>query len=373
MRVTFFLLFVSSFANAFDAQLGAWLPVASTHAIRDILPIKIKIANLDWVVWRDNNDEWGVQRDACAHRFAPLSQGRISSTGCLECPYHGWEFDTTGSCVKIPQAYNHTRVRSHQTSLKTLPTHLTNDLLWAFFPSSLVGEKFPQSRLPEDSYPVLKDTKVLEYFTRELPYSWDFLVEKIMDPSHIPFAHHSLQGRRDDAVPIEMKVLVHNHTLCEVGFKDRVANKNCEGVVSIQRPAYYHFRTKSPDGIFRPVLNIFIAPVAHGRCRVHFAPPFAKKIPRWLVHAASNRFLNTDVWLHEAEIHSRGTNETYTSPTSSDVGPDAFRKWWRRVGLSEAPLHTFGPAPIEDLRPLSRSEQIDPFVHHSASMKGVSS
>ena len=30
--------------------------------------------------------------------LAPLSQGRVDgATGCLECPYHGWQFAADGA------------------------------------------------------------------------------------------------------------------------------------------------------------------------------------------------------------------------------------------------------------------------------------
>lgn len=40
-------------------------------------------------------------RDECAHRACPLSIGKIVN-GHVSCPYHGWEYDGSGSCVKMP-------------------------------------------------------------------------------------------------------------------------------------------------------------------------------------------------------------------------------------------------------------------------------
>ena len=53
------------------------------------------------------------------------------------------------------------------------------------------------TRLPEDHYPYLrkKMDQGATYYSRDLPYSFDFLLENFMDPAHIPFAHHSLQGK----------------------------------------------------------------------------------------------------------------------------------------------------------------------------------
>jgi hypothetical protein len=53
------------------------------------------------------------------------------------------------------------------------------------------------SRLPEHHYSNLQEQmgKDRTYYVRDLPYSFDFLIENLADPSHIPFAHHSLLGK----------------------------------------------------------------------------------------------------------------------------------------------------------------------------------
>lgn len=33
--------------------------------------------------------QWQAVLDTCPHRLAPLSEGRIDESGCIECPYHG--------------------------------------------------------------------------------------------------------------------------------------------------------------------------------------------------------------------------------------------------------------------------------------------
>ncbi|GMI31047.1 hypothetical protein TrRE_jg6921 [Triparma retinervis] len=253
-------------------------------------------------------------------------------------------------------------------SIPTLPTHVTGDLLWAFFPTSITNESFPQTTLPEDMYPVLKNTSAsTSYFVRELPYSWDFLLENFMDPGHIPFAHHSLQGARTDGSPIAMEVIANNFTHCEVSFNDQIRKKPRTGVVSFQRPAYYHFRTLRGDGVWKENLKIFSVPIQHGRCRVLFESPLSNsKVPTWLVHAGSNRFLNTDSWLHDAERFSRKSAKlNYLYPTSSDLGTRTFRAWWETNGMANAPPHTYGPAPLADLPQQSRRTQTDPWTGHT--------
>ena len=50
------------------------------------------------------------------------------------------------------------------------------------------------------------DFKVASTYTRDLPYGYDGLIENLIDVSHVPFAHHGLQGTREDAVPVSMTI-----------------------------------------------------------------------------------------------------------------------------------------------------------------------
>lgn len=76
-----------------------------------------------------------------------------------------------------------------------------------------------------------------------------------------------------------------------------------------------------------------------------------------------------DFIVHDAERSARADagsgSPRYVTPTSSDGGVNAYRAWHRRFGLSDAPPHTHGPASIENLRPLSRAEQLDPWRVHT--------
>mmetsp|Transcript_45235 Transcript_45235/g.107216 ORF Transcript_45235/g.107216 Transcript_45235/m.107216 type:complete len:549 (-) Transcript_45235:301-1947(-) len=352
-----------------SAGLGCWMPVASIEGLKDLNPHMVKIFNRNYAVWKNTHTgEWTVQTDACTHRLAPLSQGRVDEdTGCIECPYHGWQFNSSGACTVIPQG-DVTAIQGDLAKVNTLPTHITGDLLWAFFPTSQTGESFPVDLLPEEQYPVLKsDTGV--YFCREVPYSWDFLIENFMDPGHIPFAHHSLQGVRSDGCPIPMEVLTNNFTHVEVSFKDTIQGAPRDGVVSMQRPVYYHFRTRGQDGTMAERLKMFTVPVAHGRSRVFFTSPNVGGglFPEWLIHAAGNRFLNTDTWLHDAErlFREGGREARYYNPTSSDLGASEFRRWWAKHSMAKAPPHSFGPAPLSDLPEQTRREQVDVWESHT--------
>ena len=57
-----------------------------------------------------------------------------------------------------------------------------------------------------------------------------------MDPAHIPFAHHGLQGVRSDGCPIPMRSIKNavNYSHVEVSFEDTIREKPRTGIVSFQ-------------------------------------------------------------------------------------------------------------------------------------------
>ena len=131
----------------------------------------------------------------------------------------------------------------------------------------------------------------------------------------------------------------------------------------------YHYRTlKNHSDEYTTNLNIHIVPIEAGRSRVLFASTAFTWLPDWLRHAASNRFLNTDVWLHNAEYQIRRkspVNSPYLFPSQADEGVKIFRQWWSRHGFSTAPVNTFGPAAFESLQLMDRAMQVNPWNHHS--------
>jgi phenylpropionate dioxygenase-like ring-hydroxylating dioxygenase large terminal subunit len=55
------------------------------------------------VLWRRPDGQPAALRDRCCHRTAQLSKGFVDEAGRIVCGYHGWTYDCTGSCVRIPQ------------------------------------------------------------------------------------------------------------------------------------------------------------------------------------------------------------------------------------------------------------------------------
>ena len=83
---------------------GGWFAIGAIDTFNEKLPFDITIASNKLAVWNNPLDKdnlltggWSVMLDVCPHRLAPLSQGRVDpGTGCIECPYHGHQFESGG-------------------------------------------------------------------------------------------------------------------------------------------------------------------------------------------------------------------------------------------------------------------------------------
>jgi phenylpropionate dioxygenase-like ring-hydroxylating dioxygenase large terminal subunit len=162
-------------------QMGAWVPVGSLSCLEGLDPVEIEIMGHKFAVWKSAKSVWSVLTNDCPHRVAPLSLGRIDPlTNCLECPYHGWQFDSNGTLQRIPQLQAEAPLQAETRSVKSFPVHTTGDLLWVFLPTSFHGESFPKTILPEDYYQGLGKfvDQGASFYTQDLPFSYDFLIEK---------------------------------------------------------------------------------------------------------------------------------------------------------------------------------------------------
>ena len=77
-----------------------WFVIARSDAV-NAQPASVTLFGRRWAVARSADGAVLAVEDRCPHRHAPLSAGRMTEQG-LRCPYHGWTFSRSGSCVHIP-------------------------------------------------------------------------------------------------------------------------------------------------------------------------------------------------------------------------------------------------------------------------------
>lgn len=176
------------------------------------------------------------------------------------------------------------------------------------------------------------------------------------------------------SIPMEMLTSLDNSTHCEISFQDLMRDKQRNGIISFIPPCYFHFRTRQPNGIFSINLLVLLAPISPGKTRIFtvLSPGknFPIPLPKWLFHSLINKFLDSDIWVHDQERIINGPLNSfvpdkkapkYILPTSSDIGCRNYRLWFDKH-LSQSLI--FGNKVKRSLSWISEIEQKDRYDSH---------
>jgi phenylpropionate dioxygenase-like ring-hydroxylating dioxygenase large terminal subunit len=331
-----------------------WYPMAVADFLDPSRPHALQLLGQDIVLWRDGTEKWQCFVDACPHRLAPLSEGRVEPDGTLLCAYHAWRFDAEGNCTNIPQAKDLQTAQKHQTNPKSCaiayPTLECQGLIWVWPEAGSQAQLDSQQQAPR-LIPELeaKSDRVLKLFwnIRDLPYGWDFFIENVADPAHVPVSHHGIVGDRyKDAKYYDM-IRVRELSTQE-GFSFAItptAPAIFQATHDFQPPCLMKITSTFTDG-GQLILVLYASPTRPGWCR-HIGcqilvkneagntPPglgfFALPMPTWLGHVLASLFLHQDlVFLHYQEKilaqQGKWLDAVYT-PNPQDKMIITFRQW----------------------------------------------
>jgi phenylpropionate dioxygenase-like ring-hydroxylating dioxygenase large terminal subunit len=137
------------------------------------------------VVRRDRNGRPSAMRDVCPHRGMPLSFGRFDGER-LECPYHGWQFDTSGQCRRIPALID--GAQADKVRIPSYPCAEQDGYVWVFLAdpkhSDITPPEIPRLPLPSEPYQEFD-------ISMTLTCRMDDAVIGLIDPAHGPYVHKS--------------------------------------------------------------------------------------------------------------------------------------------------------------------------------------
>ena len=349
-----------------------WYPLLPIEDIDPQKPTTATLLGIPLVIWQSTSSStYQVFLDRCPHRLAPLSEGRIDESGNLMCSYHGWQFDVGGDCKNIPQADNPDLInkKSHNLCATVYPSRQENDLLWVWMDADS-PEIAAKTALPLSDKIDASKGYVWSSMVRDLAYDWQILVENVADPSHVPFAHHGIQGNRDRAMPIPLNIVQSTMNIIEAQV-----NKPFETKITFEPPCRLEYDISLPGGEKKIGLVTYCLPVSPGKSRIvaQFPRNFAQRlnsiVPRWWDHIQNrNAVLDGDmVLLKQQENFLQNTNwkTAYKMPTSADRMVIEFRNWFDRYCDGKLPWNEVGiDASLTNLE-TSREVLLDRYHQHT--------
>ena len=355
-----------------------WYPVSPIEDLEPKRPTPVTVLGLSLVIWKPPSSEtFRVFLDECPHRLAPLSEGRVDDkTGNLMCSYHGWQFNAEGICTQIPQAENAEIVTRNQKNfcVISLPVRQENDLLWVWLDAQ---SKELANQTPLPLSPQIDASKgfVWSSFGRDLDYDWQTLVENVADPSHVPFAHHGVQGDRSKARPIPIKIVQSTPNLIEAATVVPFGT-----TITFEPPCRLEYAIKFGNTEKQVGLVTYCLPVSPGKSRIiaqfprNFAKTLHRLIPRWWDHINErNQVIDGDMVLLQQQEHflqqtqsSQSWKTAYKLPTSADKLVIEYRNWFDKYCQGQLPWNQVGIS-VPEIRNINenREQVLDRYKQHT--------
>ncbi len=184
--------------------LNFWYPMALSEEVSDA-PVKVKALGQYFALFRSTSGQVNCLANVCLHRGGSLAAGK-QIDDCLQCPYHGWQFDGAGKCTRIPTLPADGKIPA-RARVDSYPVEERYGVVFAF-----LGD------LPEAERPPILEIKEwgLEGWSiPRLVYPWEANVERViengLDATHTEFVHPSagMQGSFDPAELDDAKLIAH--------------------------------------------------------------------------------------------------------------------------------------------------------------------
>lgn len=125
-------------------------------------------------------------KDICPHQAVPLSDGHFDGKEVM-CPFHGWKFDSAGTCTEIPSLCSDQKFPVCKIKTPKYPVREVKGTIWVYFGDE--KEDLPDV-VPEA--PGLNDMLYESACTTlQLPTHIDYAALALIDPAHVPYIHKS--------------------------------------------------------------------------------------------------------------------------------------------------------------------------------------
>jgi phenylpropionate dioxygenase-like ring-hydroxylating dioxygenase large terminal subunit len=184
-----------------------WYAILPSKVVKVDKILAVKRLGLNLALFRNSLGELGCVEDQCSHRGAALSIGKIKD-GCVQCPFHGLEFDKDGKCTFIPANGRASTLDISRYNVKAYLVREANNIIYLWYGDN--GQE-------RDTLPFFDNFVDGSYAYSELEDLWNThysrAIENQLDVVHLPFVHGSTIGRGNKTVVNGPKVLFENNVL----------------------------------------------------------------------------------------------------------------------------------------------------------------
>jgi len=303
-----------------------WFPVEFSSSLKADMMIPFDLFGTSFVLFRDEAGAPSCVFDECAHRACPLSLGSVQD-GQISCAYHGWQFDRTGACTKMPST-----AFCKGVTIQSLNTSEKDGMIWVW-----AGEMEPFRAIPDIGQSPDGHT-VHSELVLEVPVEHGLLVENLLDLAHAPFTHTSTFARGwpvPEAVKFRMMDMLSGEWdpyPIEMSFEPPCMTLS---LIGLAKPGQVERGSRAADCKKHLRQMHVCLPSRPGHTRLLYRMsldflPFLKHVPfiDLLWKEMANRVMGEDLVLVQGQQDRMAKgSDTWAHPVSYDKMAVRYRRW----------------------------------------------
>lgn len=176
-------------AKIFPHPLNGWWAAAWDHEVTSKGLLARKIAGKALALYRTQAGEPVALADACWHRLAPLSQGKLLPGDQVQCPYHGLQFNAAGRCTFMPAQ----ETVNPSASVTSYPAVERDRYVWVWLGDPEMADP---DRIP-DMHQMSSNEWAGDGETIHAECNYQLILDNLMDLTHEEFVHSASIGQEE--------------------------------------------------------------------------------------------------------------------------------------------------------------------------------
>lgn len=297
-------------------------------------PVQVRLAGRSYALFRDGAGKPALLSDACPHRLAPLSRGRVRPDGRLACGYHGWHFDAQGRGVSPSQP---TLSRCDVASYRVVEY---KEYLW------MAARGTPDSALPQMDFPDYHFSGTFQHLFRAPLH---VALDNFSEDEHTPWVHTRLGWDEERCPDIRFSA---------ESYPDRTE--------------VYYAAPQRPSPLLIP-LRLRVGDTFHNRWVTRFDPVRADYVIEWTAPDGSHRPFGARAVIYfvpETEETTRLVTFSFLrlfdrryEPVKRIVGKVALALGWSEVSDDQRWIPNVKDTPF-DLTGMRLGKYDKPIIHN---------
>jgi phenylpropionate dioxygenase-like ring-hydroxylating dioxygenase large terminal subunit len=178
----------STVNKVLDHPLNAWYVAGWDHEVNRT-PLARTVAGRPLALYRTEDGRPVALADACWHRLAPLSLGKLVGKEDIQCPYHGIRYNSAGRCTSMPAQ----ETVNPSATVASFPVVERYRYVWVWIGDPTLADP---SVIP-DMHQMTDPEWTGDGLTIYAPCNYQLVLDNLMDLTHEEFVHGSSIGQAE--------------------------------------------------------------------------------------------------------------------------------------------------------------------------------